>query len=293
MYISPLGYKGSSRQVLKNVLRVFDYKDYYELRYFPGLIKSGFEETREIEDTYKPLVYQPVELQENIKKETTYEEIPPGSLKTQSVVSRAKKTVYDLAFLNQWSYFITITISPQAIGVDRYDLRSCKKRLLRVFNNYKNRYFKEFKYLILPEKHKDGAWHFHGFVYINSAHVIANGHGYLDFPYLSEKLGFVSLGEIKTKEGAAKYCTKYMSKDLELSVRGYNEHMYFCSLGLERPRCIYQLADIEPEYIGFTWDYVGETGYMCKKMTYEEYEKFKDNDIKIEFTENEMKVIPF
>ena len=299
LYVSPLGYKGNSMQVLNNVLRVFDYKDYYEIRYFPGLIRSGFQEVKKDEGfTYQALFIEPagsVELQDvdNIKKETTDVDLEPASLKSQFVVSRAKKTVYDLAYLNRWDYFITITVSPQAKKVDRYSLCSCKKRLLQLFNNYKKRYFENFKYLLLPEQHDDGAWHFHGFLRLDQSHVVRNGHGYLDFPYLSEKIGFVSMDFIKNKEAAAKYCTKYMSKDLEVSVRACHEHMYYCSKGLERPYCIHQYCDVDLETLGISWDYSGESGYKCTKMTYDQFNRFLNHSIELNFSTDDLKVLPF
>ena len=33
-----------------------------------------------------------------------------------------------------------------------------------VFNNYRNRYSPDFRYIVIPEFHKNGAVHFHGMV---------------------------------------------------------------------------------------------------------------------------------
>lgn len=293
LYVSPLEYRYEEGSVLNDVLRVYDFGDYFELRYFPLLLKSGYEKKLHFRDTYASDEYYFFDPSEGIKKETTDRDVGPGSLKSRFVVSRAKKTVYELAYLNRWDYFITITISPQAEKVNRYNLTSCKKRLLRLFNNYKNYYFEDFKYLLLPEQHEDGAWHFHGFLHLDQSHVVKNGHGYLDFPYLSEKLGFVSMDFIKNKEAAAKYCTKYMSKDLEVSVRGCHEHMYYCSKGLNRPICVRQYCDIDLEKICILWDYSGESGYKCTKMTHDQFNRFLNHSIELNFSTDDLKVLPF
>lgn len=74
-------------------------------------------------------------------------------------VRRARKAVRDIARSNDWAYFVTLTLSPDR--VDRYDFAAIWKHLRHWLGNCVRR--KGLIYLLVPEHHKDGAIHFHGF----------------------------------------------------------------------------------------------------------------------------------
>lgn len=74
-------------------------------------------------------------------------------------VRRARKAVRDIARSNDWAYFVTLTLSPDR--VDRYDFAAIWKHLRHWLGNCVRR--KGLAYLLVPEHHKDGAIHFHGF----------------------------------------------------------------------------------------------------------------------------------
>lgn len=73
---------------------------------------------------------------------------------------RARNSVRDLALSNEFKYFVTLTLDPAKI--DRYDMRQiCNKMRVWCDNLVRRR---GFRYILVPELHKDGAVHFHGFV---------------------------------------------------------------------------------------------------------------------------------
>lgn len=74
-------------------------------------------------------------------------------------VRRARKAVRDIARSNDWAYFVTLTLDPER--VDRYDFAAIWKHLRHWLGNCVRR--KGLAYLLVPEHHKDGAIHFHGF----------------------------------------------------------------------------------------------------------------------------------
>lgn len=74
-------------------------------------------------------------------------------------VRRARKAVRDIARSNDWAYFVTLTLDPQK--VDRYSFDAVWKHLRHWLGNAVRR--KGLVYLLVPEHHKDGALHFHGF----------------------------------------------------------------------------------------------------------------------------------
>ena len=81
-------------------------------------------------------------------------------------LKRAKESVFDIAAMNPFEYFLTLTISPRNIlHVDRYDADQVKRAVQNWLRNRVQRY-EGFRYLLLAENHKDGAIH---------AHALASG----------------------------------------------------------------------------------------------------------------------
>ena len=72
--------------------------------------------------------------------------------------TRARSKVRDIALCNPFTYFFTWTLSPDEI--DRYDAEVVKRKLTTFLRN--KTYRNGFRYLLVPELHKDGAIHFHG-----------------------------------------------------------------------------------------------------------------------------------
>lgn len=72
---------------------------------------------------------------------------------------RARAAVYDLARSNDFRYFVTLTLD--AAVIDRYNISESVKRLRVWLDNSVRR--KGLIYVLIPELHRDGAVHFHGF----------------------------------------------------------------------------------------------------------------------------------
>jgi len=81
---------------------------------------------------------------------------------------RARTAVRDLGLCNDFSFFVTLTLDPER--VDRYDPRVVVRHLNHWLDNNVRRH--GLKYVLVPEHHKDGAIHFHGF--FNDALVTAD-----------------------------------------------------------------------------------------------------------------------
>lgn len=169
-------------------------------------------------------------------------------------LSRARNAVFEYAMCNPWSYFATFTINS---NFDRYDLSSVYKAFSKWINNFNQRNGVCIKYLIIPEQHKDGAWHFHGL--INGLHpnylvpfslsdniplklklLIENGRIIYNWPAYSKHFGFVTLEKIQNIEACSKYITKYITKSFEPSCIGLNKHLYYCSHGLKRAEVLFR-----------------------------------------------------
>ena len=72
---------------------------------------------------------------------------------------RARAKVRRMALSNDFQYFVTLTLDQMM--VDRYDMGAVVKKLNAWCSNMVQR--KGLRYILVPERHKDGAIHFHGF----------------------------------------------------------------------------------------------------------------------------------
>lgn len=84
---------------------------------------------------------------------------------------RARAQLRRLALANHFEYFVTLTLDKEKI--DRYDGEVITKRLNQWCSNMVKRH--GLRYVIVPERHKDGAWHFHGFFAGDGLQVVDSG----------------------------------------------------------------------------------------------------------------------
>ena len=167
-------------------------------------------------------------------------------------LSRTRRRIKDTLLCNRFVLFCTFTFDENKVP-DRYDFKSLRKSLSSFFNNYKKRVDTNFRYLFVPEHHKDGAIHFHGVTsYINdlicpekiwkrmddgTIAMVPNTKGYLDWPRYSKRFGFFSCSLIKDRERCATYVSKYITKDL--TDWGKNAQLVLKSKGLLKPELVY------------------------------------------------------
>lgn len=155
---------------------------------------------------------------------------------TNNIV-RARSRVLELALCNPWEHFITLTIDKNKY--DRYDLSTYYKDLSQFIRDQRKKYQSDIKYLLIPERHKNGAWHMHGFLHGLIPEMLQeNAHGYMDWLDYSKKFGYCSIDKIKYKDRASIYITKYVTKDYTKTVTKLNAKMYYSSRGLQRAELI-------------------------------------------------------
>lgn len=165
-------------------------------------------------------------------------------------LARRKRRVKEYALCNHWDYFATFTLSEGK--QDRFDLA----RFYKSFNDWVSNYNKKFGcklvYLLIPEQHKNGAWHAHGLLSgLAPASLCENEYGYLDLPYYRKRFGFISLSPIKDHFACANYITKYITKDCERCNLGRGQNGYLVSRGLNLSE---RLDDVLiPESFSSSW----------------------------------------
>lgn len=146
---------------------------------------------------------------------------------------RAKVALRDLALSNDFRWFVTLTLD--ASKVDRHDVAAITRKLNNWLDNQVRR--AGLAYVLVPERHKDGAVHFHGFfndalAVVDSGTVIPpeggkprkprsaaqrqewlknGGHAVFNLPAWS--LGFTTAIELYgSKNAAVGYVCKYIAK---------------------------------------------------------------------------------
>ena len=144
--------------------------------------------------------------------------------------------------------FVTLTLSSEEMekkSTTRYDYSGIVRTLRPWLSNHVQRH--GLKYVLVPERHKDGGIHFHGFfndieqlklvenerkIRSKSGGMIYNLRGY---PYGFTTACFIGTDEDRLK--ASNYCSKYCTKNLECIGGRY----YFSGGELGRP--IYKYFD--------------------------------------------------
>lgn len=169
-------------------------------------------------------------------------------------LSRTKKNIRELALCNNFEYFVTFTVN--SLNCDRYSLIDCQTKLKKLFKAYKRKY-SNFSYLFITEKHKDGAFHFHGLCKgLCSSDLYLNKNGFLS-SFTFDKLGFNSFSKIKDYISCCNYITKYISKDC---VKNDKNQIYISSRGLKKA---IKTEIFLPNDNDIKWNY--ENDYCCIK----------------------------
>lgn len=132
-------------------------------------------------------------------------------------VKRSRDKVYDIAMLNEFNYFITLTLDENKISrTNKDEILTALKRWL---DNMVRRH--NLQYIIVPEYHKDGeSIHFHGLIkgdlkLTDSTKKTAKGQ--IIYNLQNWKYGFstcISLDE--NYERVCNYITKYITKDNQM-----------------------------------------------------------------------------
>lgn len=147
--------------------------------------------------------------------------------------NRTIQKVYEVVRSNMWEYFVTLTFDPKK--VDSYNYAEVSKVLSVWLHHLKERQAPDLKYIIVPELHKSGRYHFHGLIAdIGNMKLIDSGHktpsGDVIYNLGNYKLGFTTATKIKDVSRVSTYITKYITK--ELCTTTVNKKRYWCSRNL-------------------------------------------------------------
>lgn len=163
---------------------------------------------------------------EEINKKDTFIDVNSDEVQRCSI-SRTKRNIRELALCNNFEYFATFTINSEMC--DRYTLDIVQDKLKKILHKIKRKN-KDFAFLIITEKHKDGAFHFHGLIK-GISDLYTNNNGYLSSKIFNNELGFNSFSKIKDYTKCCNYITKYITKDC---IKNSHNQIYISSRGLKK-----------------------------------------------------------
>lgn len=80
-----------------------------------------------------------------------------------SAISRSRRMIREYSMCNDFKYFFTATVNSAVCN--RYSLDVTQDKIRYIIKEFIKRKNKDFKYIFITEKHKDGAFHFHRSLY--------------------------------------------------------------------------------------------------------------------------------
>lgn len=191
--------------------------------------------TKEYTDMYKVVVFKSgfnpdKAIQEERKKEQKIEKLEDSIHRS---VRRSRTVINDYVLCNEFDLFATFTFNPRK--VDRFDVDLVYAKM-QGWLERQNRKYDKFRYIIVPEKHKNGAIHFHALLNgyegtLKKTSVIQDGKRVYNITGF--RFGFTNVTKLDDdKLKTIAYMCKYIQKDM-IFVRG--NRRYWASKKLNKP----------------------------------------------------------
>ena len=219
-------------------LKVFEYADNRkQIRIYSNTIEKNTKRMEEI--TEKRNNVRQIKKQLGVVNETD------DSWSAYVSKNRTIQNIYHICRSNKFEWFITFTFDEKR--VDRYNYDDCMNAAKSWIQEVRRKYHIDLKYVLIPEMHKDKAWHIHALfgdlgeikvkeaVYSGGKHKgklkIVNGMQVYDIE--SYFYGFVEATKVKDNFAAISYMTKYITKELCTEIK--NRKRYITSQNLNKP----------------------------------------------------------
>lgn len=207
------------------------YKDRKEMRAIK-LRNAMVQETGFDIITPLAIIYQPEDSRLRVSSVESAEE--RKRKKVLYNIAKTRNKIFDIASANDFNFFITLTYDSKKC--DRYSFQECSKKVRKFMNHFKNEHKDDcpnFKYLLVHEQHKDGAYHYHGLIYLDKIDTLRladhqpRGCKYPVYNWGRWKNGFSTVTEIQDKDATRKYILKYISKNIDEDYVKGQRHFYY------------------------------------------------------------------
>lgn len=227
---------------------------------------DGWEEVKnkieiEVDERIEKLDKE-IEKKDTPKVEKTQEEVDK---KIMENIQITRNKIYDIASSNLWNYFITLTYDSKVC--DRYSFADTSKKVRRFMRNfgYRNKdKCPNFRYLIIHECHKDGAYHYHGLIYLDDDGTMSDSgkRTKKDQPiYNWDKWlnGWSTATKIGDLNAVTHYITKYVTKSIGDDYQK-GQRRFFYSQNCQKP-VIKRLMLSDDEFSSYDKTYESEVSY--------------------------------
>lgn len=188
-----------------------------------------------------------------------------ASNSTKSRFTARNRLIETIKANTDFCFFFTGTFDPKRW--DRTNFRELHSSLTRWLRR------RGIKYILIPEPHKDGSIHFHGFFnetiepYLAQFDLnqrlpkritdgIKEDREIMNCPDYAKMFGWVSIERIRNLEACAVYVSKYVSKSFDNEKSRFSYHRYFCSKGLKHPEFILKTNKSYSNYHQFFSEYI-------------------------------------
>lgn len=224
---------------------------------------------------------------QSFDREEDIEDDDVSYLRSGRNIRRTVNEVYDIARSNEFNWFINLTLSDKY--VNRYDYCSCADAVKKFTDRLRKL---GCKWLIVPEQHKDGAYHFHGLVQGDlpltpsgkTCYNKADGIRLPIYNLANYEYGFTNVTQIMHPKKTASYIAKYLTKQIAVPK---GKKCYWASKSLARPTVEYlstteklfvhdpdEGCDVMIDYQDPAWAYGYLSGIRYVKEIESEYGRF-------------------
>lgn len=176
---------------------------------------------------------------------------------------RTKNKIFDMVKCNNWEWFFTLTFNPEKI--DSFNYEAVTDKLSDWLANMRRKCPK-MKYVVVPEQHESGRWHFHGlFENVEDMVFVDSGKrdkkGRVVYNVGKYRLGWSTATKITDVNKASNYLTKYITKEMCDLTKG--KKRYWNSRNVQLP----EIEDFMIEGKVDMMDYLKQNALYIKKVS--------------------------
>lgn len=151
-------------------------------------------------------------------------------------IRRTRQLIADYVLCNEFDLFCTFTFDPKKFK-ERFNFTSCYLRMSRWLDYQRHSHSPDLRYLVVPEKHKSGAYHFHALISHYNGLLHDSGHKNNNRPVFNIsgwRVGFSTAVRIPKEDipKVSNYVRKYITKDMS---REFGRKRFLASRNLEKP----------------------------------------------------------
>lgn len=156
---------------------------------------------------------------------------------------RSKTRFLEYALNHDWGWFLTLTLDP--LKHDRHT--DHMRGVAQWLKDARRRKYPGLEYALVPEQHKDGAWHYHALLSgvpstaLSDSGKKLRGRAVFVWDDAVKSWGWSTMSPVDGSDRAVRYISKYMTKSLMGSARGSGMRRWSVSSGVKR--CVFRSVD--------------------------------------------------